>query len=81
MTKRKQRGGKIENRLPFAKLMLEKLGDKTIHRTDWEMLCQPCSYSYFRRTLEFLLEGEFCVRIERGIYRITDKGRKFVESI
>jgi len=81
MTKRKRRSWKMGNRLPFAKLMLQKLGDKTIHRTDWEISCHPCSYSYFRSTLEFLLDQEFVERIERGIYRITEKGKKFGESI
>ena len=79
--KRRRRSSKWGNRTEFIKFMLRKLGEKIIHRTDWEILCQPCSYSYFHATLKILLEEGYVERIERGVYRITDKGRKFVESI
>ena len=64
----------------FAMFLLDKLGEKTLRRTDWEILCQPCSYNAFNSALRLLLKGEFVVRVERGIYRITERGKKIVKT-
>lgn len=69
-----------EERWKFARFLLEKLGDKTLRRTDWEILCQPCSYNAFRSALRFLLKEGFVERLERGIYHITERGEKIVEA-
>jgi len=67
---------KRQNQDRFRKLLLEKLGSKTLRRTDWEMLCQPCSYSAFRSALRYLLKNKLVKRIERGVYKITDLGKE-----
>lgn len=63
----------------FAKFLLEKIGEKTLRRTDWEMLCQPCSYSRFRTTLQYLLENAYVDRLSRGVYRRTSLGEEALE--
>lgn len=76
----KRRGRRKRNDfLSFAKLMLEKIGGKTLRRTDWEMLCQPCSYGYFRSTLQFLLKNSLVERLNVGVYKRTEKGAKQLE--
>ena len=77
MKDRKKSG---EERWRFARFLLEKLGDKTLRRTDWEILCQPCSYTAFRSALRFLLKEGCVERLKRGIYRRTERGEKIVEA-
>ena len=77
----KRRGKrKMQNKINFARLMLQKIGEKTLRRTDWEMLCQPCSYGFFRSTLKFLLENGLVERLGKGVYKRTAEGKSYVEK-
>jgi len=70
----------LKDRLELAKNMLRILGERTMHRTDWNVLCRINS-TRFGRILAFLMERGYVERLERGIYRRTEKGRKFIETI
>jgi len=70
----------LKDRLELAKTMLRILGERTMHRTDWNILCRINS-TRFGRMLAFLMEKGYVERLERGIYKRTERGRLFVESI
>ena len=70
----------FSNRLQFAKKTLQILNSKTMHRSDWTILCISeikCSPMQFERMLEFLIAQQYVERVKRGVYRITVKGKAF----
>jgi len=60
----------------IASLMLEKLGDRVMYHTDWNVLCQPMSYSSFQGMLKYLLKKRYVRRVSRGVYKVTPKGKR-----
>lgn len=70
----------LESRLKVAKHMIELLGDHTIKRSDWNILCKITG-TKFQRMLKFLIQHEYVERVGRGIYRATEKGKAFAKSI
>jgi len=60
----------------IARLMLTKLGDRVMYYTDWNILCQPMSYSVFQGLLKYLMKKKYVRRVSRGVYQITGKGKR-----
>jgi len=60
--------------------MLRCLENKTITRTDWQLLTQLSS-SAFNTTLKLLLKQKFVERVQRGVYRTTEEGKKFLKML
>ena len=70
----------LKRRLALAKKMLKILNNKTMHRTDWLILC-AIGTTRFNSMLKFLLEQGYIKRPKKGVYQITEKGKLFAESI
>ncbi|MFQ6094705.1 MAG: hypothetical protein ACE5NN_01040 [Candidatus Bathyarchaeia archaeon] len=68
------------------KLILEMLSRGVMH---WSDLCrkvlgthQPyATLSRFQNRIDYLLERGHIERVSRGIYRIKDSGRRYLESL
>jgi len=68
----------LQGRINLAKIALEELGDKKMHRTDWNVLCRIGNVR-FNNILKFLMDNNYVERIARGVYCRTEKGKKFCE--
>ncbi len=60
--------------------MLRCIENKTLTRTDWQLLTQLSS-SAFTATLKVLLKEKFVERVQRGVYRTTEEGKKFLRML
>jgi len=68
------------------KTILEMLSRGHVHWADLEKkvlaTCQPFVTSpRFDRRLRYLLKKGYVERVSRGVYRITEKGKKYMEII
>lgn len=68
------------------KLILEMLAKGHIHWTDLEKKVLAtyvpfATHGRFRGRMKYLLKTGHIVRIERGIYEITEKGMKYMISL
>jgi predicted transcriptional regulator len=66
--------------LEIAKHLLKTLGDKTMCRTDWTVLTRITS-TRFHRSLRFLLAKGYVEKVGRGVYKMSEKGRRFLEVV
>jgi len=67
----------------LRKTILELLTKGTVHYTDLEKKVSASGHSFattntFKPQLDYLLRKEFVERASRGIYHITEKGRKYL---
>lgn len=76
----------MEDRLKLANLMLLKLGDHTMRVKDWEKLCYRefrieinFGHQKFWNLLPFLLKEGYVEKLQRGVYHVTEKGKKQLE--
>ena len=74
---------KDEERDILRKTILELLAKGFVHYTDLEKkVCATChsfaTTNTFKPQLDYLLRNEFVERASRGIYHITEKGRKYL---
>lgn len=70
----------LETRLKIAKKMIGLLKEHTMQRGDWNIMCQITA-TKFARMLTFLMDNGYVERVKKGVYRATDKGRAFAETI
>jgi predicted transcriptional regulator len=70
----------LQNSLLFAKKLVQILGNKTMHRSDWTVLCvseTKFGVHQFDRMLKFLVAEGYVERVKVGVYRVTQRGRAF----
>jgi predicted transcriptional regulator len=70
----------LANKLQFAKKLVQILDNKTMHRSDWTVLCvleTKCGVHQFDRMLKFLVAEGYVERVKVGVYRVTQKGKMF----
>lgn len=61
---------------------LQILGDQPIHRTAWTLLARTkvkISTNQFNYLLIYLLDHGYVERLERGVYKRTERGMKQLE--
>ena len=63
----------------ILKHMLKTLGNKTMTRLDWQIMCRISGPS-FHRYLKLLLTENYVQRVKWGIYQRTEKGKLFSET-
>ena len=73
----------LEEKLKLAKIVLSKLEDGPKRWTELlKLTLAECGTPHkFQSILDFLLEKGYVDRPERGLYRITDKGRQFLQAL
>ncbi|MFB0522303.1 MAG: hypothetical protein ACETV1_00905 [Candidatus Bathyarchaeia archaeon] len=73
----------VDERLRVAKIILGHLLEGPRRWTELEKLTTRISptYARFQSTLGWLLRKGYVMRLERGLYSITDKGEVFLEAI
>ena len=62
--------------------MLQILDDQPIHRTAWTLLARrkhEISTNQFNYLLIYLLDYGYVERLERGVYKRTERGMKWLE--
>ena len=74
----------FNRKIELAKIVLSKLADGEPKR--WTQLLKDtlrnCGTPHtFESIIAFLLKRKFIEKTERGVYRITVKGKKFLEFI
>ena len=70
----------LQNRLQYAKKLVQILDSKTMHRSDWTVLCvseTKCGVHQFDKMLKFLVTEGYVERVKVGVYRVTQRGRAF----
>ena len=70
----------------LRKSILELLAKSDSHYTDLEkkiciICCQFATSNTFKTQLRYLLENDYINRISRGIYRITAKGKNYLNLL
>ena len=73
----------VNDMLDNAKCLLEILGDQPEHRTEWSVIARgkEISFNQFDYLLLFLLKRGYVERLERGVYKRTEKGNDFMKII
>jgi len=71
------------SQLDVAGIILDVLSKKPMRRTHLmkEVLKRSPSPSTFNHVLKWLLEDGYIENPERGIYRITDRGRSLLKAL
>lgn len=74
----------LDKKMALAKCVLSKLADTETMR--WVVLIKEVLRNggtpyTFQSILTFLLENGYVIRKERGVYKITEKGRIFLEAL
>jgi len=73
----------VDERLRVAKIILGHLAEGPLRWTELEKLTTRVSptFARFQSTLGWLLRNGYVIRLERGLYSITDKGEAFLKAI
>lgn len=73
----------VDERLRVSKIILGKLTKGSIRWRDLEKIvcAESPTYPKFSAALKWLLRGGYVERPARGVYRITEKGRRFLEAL
>jgi len=70
----------------MRKIILNMINRGPIHWTDLKKMILGSCHSFatdstFAAQIRYLLRSGHIERVERGIYRITDKGKKYLEIL
>lgn len=74
----------VNDRLRVAKIILGILNDEGPQRwsnLEKETTRKSPTYAKFQATLQWLLKSRYIKRVKRGLYDITEKGRKLCDAI
>jgi len=73
----------VDNRLRVAKIILGRLLDGEMRRTELEkaVISESPTYATVRSALNWLLRNDYVIRVRRGVYKITEKGIIFYRAI
>ena len=69
----------------LRKTILELLTKDKMHYTYLEKICATClpfsTTNTFKSQLLYLLSNSYIIRVSRGIYQITARGKKYLELL
>ena len=74
---------RLDEKLRIAKIILEKLSEGPMRWTPLMKVVVKESPSQWKAQviLKWLLEKEYVIRQERGVYQITENGRELLKTI